>query len=85
MRLPFTVLYLGYLFLLQAAVRALDTINAFTAQQRPGTNITKFMASGGSKRGWITWLLGCTDRRMIGVAPIVISILNFTEVCSLNF
>jgi PhoPQ-activated pathogenicity-related protein len=61
----------------KAAVRALDTITAFCASEE-GDRVTvdKFFVAGGSKRGWTTWTTAAVDNRVIGIAPIVIDLLN---------
>jgi len=55
---------------------AMDTIQNFMAQEYTGYDIQKFMPSGFSKRGWVTWLLGCTDKRVFAMAPIVFDLLD---------
>jgi uncharacterized repeat protein (TIGR02543 family) len=57
--------------MVKATVRAMDTCHAKVSA------ITTFIVVGGSKRGWTTWLLGSLqDPRVIGIAPLVIDILN---------
>ena len=61
----------------KAAVRALDTITAFCASEEGGkVKVDKFFVAGGSKRGWTTWTTAAVDNRVIGIAPIVIDLLN---------
>jgi PhoPQ-activated pathogenicity-related protein len=61
----------------KAAVRALDTITAFCASEAGGKiKVDKFFVAGGSKRGWTTWTTAAVDNRVIGIAPIVIDMLN---------
>src|SRR5437899_9106319 len=61
----------------KAAVRAMDTITAFCASEAGGrVNVDKFFVAGGSKRGWTTWTTAAVDNRVIGIAPIVIDLLN---------
>lgn len=63
----------------KSAKRALDTITEFTQWRAPDTDIQQFFVSGGSKRGWTTWSLAATDRRIAGIVPIVFSQINMNE------
>ncbi|MBI5801300.1 MAG: PhoPQ-activated pathogenicity-related family protein [Verrucomicrobia bacterium] len=61
----------------KAAVRALDTITAFCASgEGGGVKVDRFFVAGGSKRGWTTWTTAAVDNRVVGIAPIVIDMLN---------
>ena len=61
----------------KAAVRAMDTVTAFLASpEGGGATIENFVLAGGSKRGWTTWATAAVDRRVIGICPMVIDILN---------
>ncbi len=56
----------------KSAVRAMDVVKTLTQGQ-----ISKFVVTGASKRGWTTWLVGATaDRRVIGIAPRVFENLD---------
>ena len=61
----------------KSAVRAMDTVTAFTASPRGGGHaVTRFVVSGASKRGWTAWTTAAVDRRVIAIAPAVIDLLN---------
>jgi len=68
---------IAYFPMVKASVRAMDTVQDFTAKMF-GMNITKHCVAGASKRGWDTWLTGAVDTRVIAIAPIVMDMLNFT-------
>jgi PhoPQ-activated pathogenicity-related protein len=61
--------------MVKSAVRAMDAIEEI-AQQEHGVDVKKFVVTGGSKRGWTTWLSAVADDRVAGIAPIVIDTLN---------
>jgi PhoPQ-activated pathogenicity-related protein len=61
----------------KAAVRAMDTLTAFCATPAGGQlKVDRFFVSGGSKRGWTTWTTAAVDKRVVGIAPVVIDLLN---------
>jgi PKD repeat protein len=62
----------------RAAVRAMDVAQSFS-QSALNNRIEDFVITGGSKRGWTTWLAGITDCRVKAIAPIVIDVLNMDE------
>lgn len=62
--------------MVKSAVRAMDTITAVTAADENCREVNRFVVAGASKRGWTTWLTGAVDKRVIGIVPIVIDILN---------
>lgn len=61
--------------MVKSAARAMDAIQDF-AKKEWSLGIESFTVSGGSKRGWTTWLTGAIDRRAVAIAPIVIDVLN---------
>jgi PhoPQ-activated pathogenicity-related protein len=67
--------WLVRLAMVKSGVRALDAIQEFCRQKR-GIQVDQFVVSGGSKRGWTTWLVGLTDKRVIAIIPVVIDALN---------
>ena len=59
----------------KAAVRAMDAAQAAVEEQGFG-KINKFVVTGGSKRGWATWLTAAVDPRVAAIAPSVIDVVN---------
>jgi len=60
----------------KSAYKALDVVQEF-ATQHLDQKINRFLVSGGSKRGWTTWLTGALqDPRVEAIAPMVIDMLN---------
>jgi PhoPQ-activated pathogenicity-related protein len=51
---------------------------AMDALQADNPKLKKFIITGGSKRGWTTWLAGgMQDSRVAGIAPMVFDFLDF--------
>ncbi len=63
--------------MVKSAVRGMDTVQSHIEKATGGKlKINRFVISGGSKRGWTTWLTAAVDKRVRAIAPIVIDVLN---------
>jgi PhoPQ-activated pathogenicity-related protein len=61
----------------KSAVRAMDTITSFLASPEGGkAKVDTFVVCGGSKRGWTTWTTAAVDKRVVGIMPLSIDLLN---------
>lgn len=64
----------------KAVVRAMDTVQAFLITPLGGgVKIEHFFVAGASKRGWTTWTTAAVDKRVTGISPIVIDVLNMRQ------
>ncbi len=61
--------------MVKSAVRGMDAVQEF-CQTQWSLDIESFTVTGGSKRGWTTWLAGASDRRVSAIAPMVIDTLD---------
>jgi PhoPQ-activated pathogenicity-related protein len=66
--------WLPRLPMVKSVVRAMDCLQEWSAQE--GAKIEKFVVGGASKRGWTTWMVAATDRRVEAIVPIVIDVVN---------
>ncbi|WP_114751502.1 PhoPQ-activated pathogenicity-related family protein [Pleomorphovibrio marinus] len=67
--------WLARLPMTRAVMTAVDAVAEFS-QEHHGATIDKYMVAGASKRGWTTWTTAAMDERVIGMAPIVIDLLD---------
>lgn len=58
----------------RAVSRAMDVVQEITS--KGSLPVQEFFISGASKRGWTTWTTAAVDNRVIGMAPLVIDLLN---------
>ena len=64
------------LFPMVQGVRAsIDAAESYLESK--GLKVEKFLATGASKRGWTSYLIGATDERIFAIAPMVFDNLNF--------
>ena len=64
--------------MVKSVVRAMDCVQEL-ARNEFDHRVEKFVVTGGSKRGWTTWLSGAMDSRVCAIAPIVIDTLNIKD------
>ncbi len=58
----------------RAVVRAMDVVQEICQSNHQA--VEEFFVCGASKRGWTTWTVAAVDDRVMGIAPVVIDLLN---------
>ena len=63
----------------KSVIKAMDAIQESTKSDKL-PEVSDFLITGASKRGWTTWLVGATqDKRVKAIAPMVIDTLNLSK------
>ena len=63
--------------MVKSGTAAMTAIQQYLGSAEGGKlKIDGFVVAGGSKRGWTTWLVGLLDKRVVGIMPIVINVLD---------
>ncbi len=63
--------------MVKSVVQCMNTVQDFLADEYHGEkSISSFILTGGSKRGWTTWLTAAVDNRVTAIIPIVSDLLN---------
>jgi PhoPQ-activated pathogenicity-related protein len=62
--------------MVKSGTQAMTAVQQYLASVSGAPKIDGFVVSGGSKRAWTTWLVGAIDRRVVGIIPIVINVLD---------
>lgn len=70
--------------MVKATVKAMDTVQELVAAESfptapVGYTLDNFVVTGGSKRGWTTWLTPAVDDRVRAIMPTVFDALNLDE------
>jgi PhoPQ-activated pathogenicity-related protein len=65
--------------MVKSARAAMTAADDFAEDLTPSVQINDFLVTGGSKRGWTTWLTAAMDNRVRAIVPGVIDILNMGE------
>lgn len=61
--------------MVKSVVRAMDAVQGLATKEEKLT-VNKFIVAGHSKRGHASWLAASVDRRIKGIIPIAIDVLN---------
>ena len=63
--------------MVKSGAAAMTAVQQYLASEAGGgLKIDGFVVSGASKRAWTAWLVAATDKRVVGVVPIVINVLD---------